>query len=157
MLSGHGFPLWSMLVKNIETVNLAQLLALLLEMGSSVAQAGLKLTMYPRMTVLCLPLHAMPWLWSRPLSPAIFCLFQDRILTYIPCWPQSSECWDYGNAPSQAWLGVLCFKMHLPPPGSPEQCITILKVERGRRRGNRNEPFCNGNFQSVSSPMAHFH
>lgn len=67
----------------------------------------------------------------------------------------ASECWDYGNAPSQAWLGVLCFKMHLPPPGSPEQCITILKVERGRR-GNRNEPFCNGNFQSVSSPMAHF-
>ncbi|EDL90408.1 rCG50335, partial [Rattus norvegicus] len=30
--------------------------------------------------------------------------------------------------------------MHLPPPGSPEQCITILKVERGRR-GNRNDHF----------------
>lgn len=101
-----------MLVKNVETVNLAQLLALLLEMGSSVAQAGLKLTMYPRMTVLCLPLHAMPWLWSRPLSPAIFCLFRDRILTYIPCWPQSVGI--------MGMHGVLCFKMHLPPPGSPE-------------------------------------
>lgn len=78
-------------------------------------------------------------------SPQLFpAFFRDRILTYIPCCPQTSECWDYGNAPSQAWLGVLCFKMHPPPPRSPEQCVTILKVER-RRRGNQNEPLCNGN------------
>lgn len=161
--SGHSFPLWYMLVKtskasswiNVGTVNLTPLLALLFEMGSSVAQAGLKLTMYLRVTLYSAsPCYAA--VLVRPLSPAISCLFRDRILTYIPCCPQTSECWDYGNAPSQAWLGVLCFKMHPPPPRSPEQCVTILKVERGRR-GNQNEPLCNGNLQSVSLPMAHFH
>lgn len=121
--------LWCMLMKTFNVPNQDQWrnskfhsalvpFCFIFKTGSFVAQAvSGSLCFWGWHCTVCLPM--LCWGYSHgPLSPALFCLFWGRILTCIPCCPQTS--WVLG-----LWEctkpGLLCFRMHPPPAPSSEQ------------------------------------